>query len=829
MSLPNVLSRVLRRRASSRRRQQPHLKPAHRGRSFVPRLERLEDRTVLSTWTVANPSDSGDGSLRAVIAGAQSGDQIVFDGSLQGQTIILTSGPLAITQSLDIEGPGADQLAVSGNDTSRVFDISGGGLTVTLADLAIVHGLSSQGGGIDNAGSTLTVFRCIVSNNQAVGVRGGDGKGGGIFNEKGAVLTVTESMFIGNRATAGDGNNAKGGGLFNEAGATLTVAASTFFSNVATGKPSTSDIFRLDTFGGGMDNEGGATVRNTLFTHNQAVGGSGRAGSTAYGGGIFNGRDQVQVNAKLTVSHSVFTDNQALGGSGTTGQGGIGGGGAITNLNGATVVLDQSTLTGNRAVGGSSGSGYTGRSVGGGINNVNGARLTVSSCTLSENQAIGGAGSHNIDFGEALAAGGGIFSGFGSTAMVSETTLQNNQAIGGAGSAGKTAALGEGGGIHNAFQGATFTLSHCTLIGNRAIGGAGTAGGNGGVGWGGAMTNAAPSASTGAILVVSGCTLTGNRALGGAASGGGNGGRALGGGIVAEPGLSSPTSGASTTVTDTVLTDNQAIGGAASDGGKGGNGLGGGIYNYPGATLVVTGGTISGNQALGGDGATAGQGFGGGLYLADGRKVSVRDTTIKDNHASTSDDDVFEVQPGPATHFGISAPAHVTSGMGFDVTVTALDAFDHTAVRYRGTVSFTSSDTDPGVVLPTDYTFTTDDGGVHAFPGGFTLVTPGDQMLTAADMGDNTITGSAIVTVDPGPAAPHGGGARDPDQPAPFRGRYALADSVLVENRATTSDDQRVGRGPYLVHSGTASIKDTTFEDNHASTSDDDVFGDFRP
>src|SRR5438552_2998478 len=83
--------------------------------------------------------------------------------------------------------------SVSGNDASRVFNITGAGLTVTLADLAIVHGRASQGGGIDNAGSTLTVFRCLLSNNQVVGVANRDCKGGAIFNEKGATLSVTES------------------------------------------------------------------------------------------------------------------------------------------------------------------------------------------------------------------------------------------------------------------------------------------------------------------------------------------------------------------------------------------------------------------------------------------------------------------------------------------------------------------------------------------------------------------------------------------------------------------------------------------------------------
>jgi hypothetical protein len=45
---------------------------------FRPRLEGLEERTVLSTLTVLNTLDKGAGSLRDTITNAKSGDTIVF-------------------------------------------------------------------------------------------------------------------------------------------------------------------------------------------------------------------------------------------------------------------------------------------------------------------------------------------------------------------------------------------------------------------------------------------------------------------------------------------------------------------------------------------------------------------------------------------------------------------------------------------------------------------------------------------------------------------------------------------------------------------------------
>ena len=104
-----------------------------------------------------------------------------------------------------------------------------------------------------------------------------------------------------------------------------------------------------------------------------------------------------------------------------------------------------------------------------------------------------------------------------------------------------------------------------------------------------------------------------------------------------------------------------------------------------------------------------------------------------------------------ASAFVVSAPATVTAGVPFDVTVTAVDPFGQVAVGYAGTVSFGTTDPDPRVVLPAAYTFTSGDAGVHTFAdtglGETTLFTRGDQTLVVTDTADSSITGCATVRV----------------------------------------------------------------------------------
>src|SRR5262249_902056 len=181
-----------------------------------------------------------------------------------------------------------------------------------------------------------------------------------------------------------------------EADATLTVLDCAFIGNQVTGSSPGVLPLRLHAFGGGIDNEGRATVQDSSFTDNQALGGSGMPGmpgGSAAGGGIYNGMVQVGqgLRAILTVSHSTFTDNQALGRSGMSGDGGFAVGGGIANHGGATLVISQSTLTGNQAVCGAGGAGGRGpNGSGGAIDNVRGAHLTVSHCMIADNQVKGG-------------------------------------------------------------------------------------------------------------------------------------------------------------------------------------------------------------------------------------------------------------------------------------------------------------------------------------------------------------------------------------------------------------------------------------------------------
>jgi hypothetical protein len=92
--------------------------------------------------------------------------------------------------------------------------------------------------------------------------------------------------------------------------------------------------------------------------------------------------------------------------------------------------------------------------------------------------------------------------------------------------------------------------------------------------------------------------------------------------------------------------------------------------------------------------------------------------------------------PPPAIHFLVSGPANVDSGVGFSLTITALDASNNAVTTYAGKIHFTS--TDPHALLPPDSTLVS---GAGTF--GVTLAVPGAQTITGTDTATTSITGSS--------------------------------------------------------------------------------------
>jgi CSLREA domain-containing protein len=200
---------------------------------------------------VNNINDSGAGSLRRAIDTLLNvGDSDVYDIQFDStffstpRTITLAGTELAIRGNMNILGPGANLLTISGNNQSRVFQVFPG-ITTTLSGMTITGGNAGggDGGGIFNDG-TLNVTHAAIANNTSTTSGGGMGSG------VGDRTTVTHSTISSNTAFIG-------GGLMNRG--ILDVSASTISSNTARSAAA------------GIRNEsGGVTVTNSTITANNA-------------------------------------------------------------------------------------------------------------------------------------------------------------------------------------------------------------------------------------------------------------------------------------------------------------------------------------------------------------------------------------------------------------------------------------------------------------------------------------------------------------------------------------------------------------------------------
>ena len=235
---------------------------------FRPRLDALEERALLSVFTVSNLSDGGPGSLRNAVnrANATTGaDVIAFAPGLKG-TISLTSGQLVITNSVSIQGPGASNLTIDAGHLSRVLWIASTGakqVNATISGLTLADGLVTApdamnlvAAGADvlvtaNTSATfknVVVTRGIVAYGVPVNIQtqGLPIETGGGVAVLGGTASFVGGSVLGNVAT---GNNSLGGGIGVEFSGRLNLSGTSITDNTA---EESSYGYLFGAYGGGI-------------------------------------------------------------------------------------------------------------------------------------------------------------------------------------------------------------------------------------------------------------------------------------------------------------------------------------------------------------------------------------------------------------------------------------------------------------------------------------------------------------------------------------------------------------------------------------------------
>lgn len=411
---------------------------------------------------VNNCDDAGNGSLRAVVAGAAD-DAVVELDDLTCSTITLTSGAIAITQdSLTLVGPADHQLTIRTGDyfDYRVLKHTGDG-TLTVRDLTLADGKYSasehavtvaRGGCIFSAGHvTLEHARVIDCKAQSAA---GPALGGGIYAQDGASLQ--DSFVTGNDAkTIAAGFDAMGGGIHVANGHRIDVDTSTVCGNLASsvsGVAAGGGVYagvayldrslvcanrassgQGDAYGGGVMGGRLVDLRQGCVISGNSVHSGGHGGG-AWGGGLATGRfSGVDPASRLRVSDAIVRGNSASVICNVSCSQAAGGGMAALGLFDASlpVLVTRSAIIGNSVLS------NTEFAAGGGIFALN-LEVGLGNATVSGNTVQGSGGglaayefyiyNSTIVGNAASEHGGGLKLDFGSQAIIDSSVVANNAA-----------------------------------------------------------------------------------------------------------------------------------------------------------------------------------------------------------------------------------------------------------------------------------------------------------------------------------------------------------------------------------------------------------------
>ena len=318
-------------------------------------LERLEDRTLLTSYTAATVSDliadinaaNKAGGTNTIALTAPTSSPYVLtavDNTTDGATglpVISGGGNKVAADNLTIVGNGdtIERSTPSGTPDFRLFDVASGA-SLTLENLTLQNGLAfgagvaAEGGAIYNQG-TLVLNAATVQGNMAQGSPGVDGCS---TLEKHCNLKPIP------------GGPAAGGGIWS--GGSLTLENGTRVQNnqAIGGQGGPYGQFQLgspggDGSGGGLDISGGtANLTGVSINNNSALGGpEGSTSGNAYGGGVYVDK------ATVVLSNDTVDDNQASANGQTSAFEDSYGGGVY--MAGGTLNLSGDTMNGNFAGG----------------------------------------------------------------------------------------------------------------------------------------------------------------------------------------------------------------------------------------------------------------------------------------------------------------------------------------------------------------------------------------------------------------------------------------------------------------------------------------------
>jgi len=346
----------------------------------------------------------------------------------------MSTGPeIAITGPVDIQGPGRNVVTISGNNSSRIFNIDNGSSTaigVSMSRLTLTAGNSAtEGGAIRSYGEGLTLDDVVISGSTA-NLSGGGIYWTGYFADTNVNFTLTNSTISGN--TSKGVENAGGGLDIEYARGNVHLDSDTISNNQAANNAGGVNIV-LET-GGTLQMLSSFITNNTGGTSALASGSGG--GIRLFGDGV---SDAEITNSVISGNVADANDIAAPSIDETKGYGG-----GLYIAGSVTAIVRVSTIVSNTAY------------MGGGVYIFSDANVTLQNDTITNNAARnpvnpGKGGGVRIEGGQA-----------GTTVSIQETTIGGDTTA-----TGNTAQAGGGGIDIDTSHGNSTTTIYNSIVANN--------------------------------------------------------------------------------------------------------------------------------------------------------------------------------------------------------------------------------------------------------------------------------------------------------------------------------------------------------------------------